>query len=298
MFGAMRTSIGQLAKASRWSIRNLRFIDSIAFVSGLSDSHCEISANHSDSGTNTSTTTAASRANNYVGYVLGESSGLVSFITCERSKLIAKVTDGAASPLAGKACIIFNTSAGGPMVDCEIDFTTYGNTNGILSDNAVMVNCSGKVSVRNWASGNTGWRLAPTSRSVDAAFVAGMEKSRNNKFHFTGYYDAASPGANTFALKANQGSSSNGWLEIGGRIEFNTTPSGTCYGAVTQTATYKTRLNGLECIGPASNWIPYSLAAGGVAGDGRVSNCRSYPAAAALASNWTAEDSGIVTLQA
>lgn len=296
--GALRTSVSQLASANRWSVRNLRLIDSMAFVSGLADSHCEIFANHVDSATNTSTTTASSRSNNYVGYILSELGAIVTFTTCERTKLVAKVTDGAASPLANKACINFMSSGGGPTVDCEVDFSANGNTFGILSDSPVLINCSGRVAVKNWASGSTGWRLQPTSVAVNAAFVSGREKSRSNKFAFHAYYDKAAPGANTFALKANQQSANNGWLEIGGRIEFNTTPTGLCYGAVTQTNTYKVRLNGMECVGPAANWMPYALAAGAVAGDGRVSNCRSYPAAAALPANWTAEDAGIVTLQA
>lgn len=175
-------------------------------------------------------------------------------------------------------------------------FDTVGGGNGIQCNGYVSVNNRGLLRARNWNTGNSGVRLNLVGVSVDAAFVSGYEKSKGNDFTVDIRYDKSNAAASTFGCAANSASTSGGWLTIRGRIEFVTTCAATVYGLCTQTATYKTRFDNVEVIGPASNFTPYLMAAGNAAGDGRLNNWRSYPAPSAAGSNWVAETAGVTLI--
>ena len=299
--GVHRTSVSQLQQGKRWNIRNLRLVDSLITVTGLSESFCEIWCSHSDSASNTSTTTASGRATNYDAYSLGPTNALVTFSVCDNSTLIAHVYDGASAPIAWKSNIIANSQAGGPLLNCTLDFSTVGGRYGVAMQAAVVVGCSGRLAVKNWLSGDTGIRLDFGSHTVDAAFPSGVENSRDNKFDLDVEYSLATAASSTVGIRPNNNygaSTGTGWLTLSGSIRYLTSATGSTGLLIGSGTPRMTRLSELTVTGPAAGFSPFSLLAADSAGSCRVRGCATYPADASLPTNWVADDAGIVTLPA
>jgi len=300
VIGIDRSANTLLGKAKAWRIQ-ATFIDSIVMFSGLSYSNVDITIIHSDSATITSTTTAAAataayagRTNNFFSQYGGELTSLCTFFTCDNSLLKTRVLDGAASPIATKSCCKLSSNYGGPMLGNTYDIATEGGALGIVMDGRVHINNKGRLACKNWGSTYTGINIAPGTSSIDAAFPAGFEKSRNNNFVVDVQWDKGTdPGSNTMCVKANQQAAGCGWLTISGRCEVIATTLSGVYGFVQQGSAYKTRWDNVEAVSSVAGFTPFFMAGMAAAGEGRLNNWRGYPAPAAAGANWVAETASV-----
>ncbi len=292
--GTLRTGTGENKYAKRWKIK-ATFRDSVVYLTGLRDSEVDIVAEFANSSIATTTTTAAGYADNYTGAALSALAGIVQIASCEHTNFNVRVRDGGAP--TNKAGIYVSSSTTGTCVGNVYTLTSFGNYDGVsLAGN--HINCRGTLKARSWAGGRTGVNINLAAQTTNATILAGWDKPRNNDFWVDTYLDDSTV-TSTFHVKANNASNADGWLTIRGKVHSKATTTATCYGVAAQNTPVKTRIDDVEIIGVAGgNFYPLFTANAGVANSGRVRNVRCYPAAAALGTNWVAEDSGVQTLPA
>lgn len=284
--GTLRTGTTENKSAKRWKIK-ATFRDSVVYLTGLKDSQVDIVAEFGDSATATSTTTAAGYADNYTGAALSALAGIVQIASCEHTVFNVTVRDGGAP--TNKAAIYAASSTSGTCTGNTYNLTSYGNYDGIsLAGN--HINCKGTLKARSWAGGRTGVNINLAVQTVNAVILSGWDKPRNNAFVVDTYLDDSSV-TSTFHVKANNAGTADGWLKISGTVHSKATTTATCYGVAAQNTPKKTILEDLEIIGVSGgNFYPLFTATAANANEGRVNRVRCYPAAAALGTNWLAED--------